>query len=76
MWWEMYYQYREQMQNGFALLEDAEQRREVNEDKDHDREERLIEDRRYVKKRAKEYNNEKIENYRNNFVIFFCFEIM
>lgn len=46
----MYYKYRKQMEPGFALLEDAEIRREEKEDKLLEEEDKLIEDRRRIKK--------------------------
>ena len=38
----MYYYYRKEMEDGFALLEDAERRREDNEDKELTKEDRTI----------------------------------
>lgn len=37
------------MEAGFSLLDDSERKKEEKEDKEHDREERLIEDKKYIR---------------------------
>eukprot|EP00825_Cyclidium_porcatum_P041396 TRINITY_DN5428_c0_g1_i1.p4 TRINITY_DN5428_c0_g1~~TRINITY_DN5428_c0_g1_i1.p4 ORF type:complete len:137 (-),score=32.81 TRINITY_DN5428_c0_g1_i1:352-762(-) len=65
IWREMYYKYRKQMEPGFALLEDAEIRREEKEDKLLEEEDKLIEDRRRIKKQIEQEKKDMKQQFIN-----------
>ncbi|EGR30784.1 hypothetical protein IMG5_123710 [Ichthyophthirius multifiliis] len=65
IWWSAYYQYRNQMEAGFQLLDDSERRKEDQYDLEYNKQEKLIEDKKILKIKIQEQTNQIEDQYRN-----------